>query len=116
MELRKKKIQLEDTLQNLKERNEELERYEFISVHDLKTPLVSISSMTQLISHQYSSVLGENGLEMLDSIQNSSQKLKNLISGLLEFNQKENQLNESKTWINLSQLIQEIDLIFSSER
>lgn len=115
MELRKKKIQLEDTLQNLKERNEELERYEFISVHDLKTPLVSISSMTQLIANQYSSVLGENGLEMLDSIHNSSQKLKNLISGLLEFNQKENQLNESKTWINLSELIQEIDQIFSLE-
>ncbi|AWV97182.1 sensor histidine kinase [Arcticibacterium luteifluviistationis] len=113
MELRKKTILLEDTLQNLKERNEELERYEFISVHDLKTPLVSISSMTQLLSQQYGSVIEDNGLEMLDSIQNSSQKLKNLISGLLEFNQQENKLNESKTWVNLSSIISEIDNIFS---
>ena len=57
LELRKSKQQLERTIMELEEKNEGLERFAVVAAHDLKTPLINISSLAQLFQNQYKDIL-----------------------------------------------------------
>ena len=61
LELRKNKKLLEETIINLGEKNQELERFAFIAAHDLKSPLIGISSVVQIFSEAYSTILDDEG-------------------------------------------------------
>jgi light-regulated signal transduction histidine kinase (bacteriophytochrome) len=115
MELRKNKLALEKSHILLEEKNKELERFEFITLMDLKSPLVHISNTANQLSNTFQLKLGDKGLEMLQSIKDSSQELKNLISGLLEFNKTEKAQPNEYTWINLLEFINDIDALFDRE-
>jgi hypothetical protein len=115
MELRKKKLELEKALTILKEKNKELERFEFITVMDLKSPLLNISSISQKLSTSYKEKIGDYGFQMLESIQHSSKELKSLISGLLEFDKHKENEPSAVTWTNLIETISEIDDLFDND-
>ncbi|WP_372753701.1 ATP-binding protein [Mariniflexile sp.] len=115
LELRKNKLLLERNLIELEEKNEELERFAFIAAHDLKSPLLNISSLTQLFLNEYGENVDKEGEEMLKLIINSSDSLANLIDGLLRYSRSESVLKERKTEINLIELKNEIAGLFSFE-
>ena len=113
--LRKKKRFLEQALLTLEEKNQELERFAFVAAHDLKSPLIGISSLIQIFSKKYGSNIDLNGKKLLTTIENSSDKLKNLIDGLLEYSRSESILKEQKTTINIKTLIADIITLFTYE-
>lgn len=97
LRLRKKKIKLEKALSDLEEKNKSLEKFAQVAAHDLKSPLIGISSLTKLFSERYSDKIDANGKKMLGVIENASIKLQQLIEGLLENSRSEQLLKEKNS-------------------
>ncbi len=113
LELRKANAQLKKTLEDLDEKNCELEQFAFIAAHDLKSPLNNILGSAAILSDCYSSKLDNDGKTMISFIQSASQKLKELIDGLLEYSRSEVVLKEEKSEIDLQLLCNDIHGLFS---
>lgn len=115
LRLRKNEKRLKKTLAILEDKNLELERFAFIAAHDLKSPLNNISMMTKLFLEEFSVKLDDDGIEMIQMILDSSEKLKSLIQGLLEFSKSESVLSEKKAKIDLKTLHKNLEGLFSFE-
>ena len=113
LELRKSNFLLEQVVTELEERNEALDKFASVAAHDLKTPLINISSLAQLFREQYKGILDADGLEMLEMIIGSSDNLIQLIDGLLHYSKAESILREEKSNIALSSLIKDLEGLFS---
>ncbi|MEM6724827.1 MAG: PAS domain S-box protein [Bacteroidota bacterium] len=94
-DLKRAQIELEDKVNELNEKNEELKKYiksnlqlenfAYIASHDLKEPLRTISGFTQLLNYRYQEVFDERGKEYLDFISTGVNNMNRLIEDLLEF-------------------------------
>ncbi len=111
--LRKNKQLLENALSALEEKNQELESFAYVAAHDLKSPLVGISNMSQLLKDFYYDKFDAEGRHMLDLLDGSSQKLTGLIDGLLEYSKSETVLKEFNSIINLEELLKNISGLFA---
>jgi len=67
----------------LKRSNKELEQFAYIASHDLKSPLISISSFADLLKQQYKDKLDRKAHEYIDFIVNSIERMDHLINGML---------------------------------
>ncbi len=65
--------------------NKELEQFAYIASHDLQEPLHMITSFTQLLQDEYMDKLGDKGNEYIRQAISSSQRMKTLITDLLEY-------------------------------
>ena len=115
LELRKNTLLLEKTLKNLEEKNEELERFAFIAAHDLKSPLLNITSLAQLFLEEYEVNVDKDGVEMLKMIISASDSLTSLIEGLLHYSRCDSLIKEKKVTIDLLSLKNEISGLFNFE-
>lgn len=115
LNLRKNKIKLEKALANLEDRNVNLEKFAHVAAHDLKSPLIGISSLTKVFSEKYTSNIDAKGKKMLDVIENASNKLRGLIDGLLENSKSDELLKDKKFHLNLETLKNEIGNLFTYE-
>ncbi|WP_044209172.1 ATP-binding protein [Flammeovirga sp. OC4] len=113
MELRKSNLKLKSTLEEMSTKNKELERFAYVAAHDLKSPLCTISGMTNLLKDHYSSDLDENGKTIVEHIHNSSDKLKDLIDGILSYSKSSSLLNKEKTTFSLEELKADIAKMFN---
>lgn len=113
LKLRRNERQLREAYIKLEEKNQELERFAFVAAHDLKSPLIGISGMAKHFSEYYGPDIDEDGKEMLELIVTSSDRLRGLIDGLLEYSRSESVMKESKSWIDLAALRNEINGLFS---
>lgn len=77
--------QLLDTMQTLQSANKELEQFAYIASHDLQEPLRTISSFTELLAKEYEDKLSGNGEKYLEFIMKSSERMKVLVKGLLDY-------------------------------
>jgi two-component system, chemotaxis family, sensor kinase Cph1 len=66
-------------------KNKELEQFAYITSHDLKEPLVTISGMIDMLIEDYGHKLDDSGKMSLDFIKESSVRMKDLIDSLLEY-------------------------------
>ena len=73
----RKSLELEDA-------NKELESFSYSVSHDLRAPLRSISSFSQIILEDYKNVLDEEGQHLLTRVINNTQRMNELIDDLLE--------------------------------
>ena len=83
----------------IEDKNKELEQFTFIASHDLRAPLQSISSFTQLLIEDHLESLDEDGKKSLHLISNASKRMKDVINGLLDYGK-----------IGISSEIKEVDL------
>ena len=113
LKLRKSNMMLEKSVEDLKEKNEELERFAYIAAHDLKSPLNTINTTAELFTECYASKFDEEGKTMLGFIQKASKKLTGLIDGLLEYSKSESVLKEGGSTIDLQLLRNDISGLFS---
>ncbi len=65
--------------------NLELENFAYVASHDLKEPVRTIKSFSQLLSRKYGNLLDENGKEYLDFVISAAERMHLLIEDLLTF-------------------------------
>lgn len=111
-ELRKSKMQLERLTNDLEIRNKELEKFARVAAHDIKSPLNNISGLTEILLHQYSAILDDEGKMMMQMLDTSSQTLRDLVDGILEHSKSDFILTENRSVFNLNKLVNQcIDLL-----
>lgn len=116
MELRKTKSTLEESLAQLKELNAELENFAHLAAHDLKSPLNNISGLADIFLSNYAADMDAEGLEFIQLILTSSNKLRSLIDGLLQYSKSNKLLNEGHSHIDLKSFVNEIKGLFMLEK
>jgi PAS domain S-box-containing protein len=98
---------LEQSSTQLAATNKELEAFSYSVSHDLRSPLRSIDGFSQALLEDYQEKLDETGRDYLKRLRNASQKMGDLIDGILKLSR----LTRSETHqepTNLSVLAEEI--------
>ena len=108
LELRKNKIELEESVKTIQQANTDLEKFAYIAAHDLRSPLCNIISLTKMFSDIYGSSMEAEGLEIIELIENSSKTLNKLIEGLLEYSKSDKVIQENKLDLSISELKSDI--------
>jgi len=105
--LKRLEYQKDALLKKLSKSNEELQDYAHMVSHDLKAPLRNIDAMVAWFKDDYKDKIGADGLETLDIIRATVEKMEHLIRGILVYSS----LNFEKVElydINLNKLVDEI--------
>ena len=110
-ERKRAEIQLQSHQENLARSNKELEDFAYVVSHDLKAPLRGISNLSGWIAEDYSDVLDGKGKEHLHLLGQKCNRMRELISGILEVSKVGQNKQETKN-VDLNQLVRSvIDLI-----
>lgn len=112
LDLRLKSMELETAMVKLEKKNQELERFANIAAHDLKSPLANVSGLADLFIENYKTIIDEEGHEMIHLIKSSSDKLRGMIDGLLEYSKTDKIVTDNKTEVNMEVLKNEISGLF----
>ncbi len=99
--LRTKNTEIKHKNIKLKESNQVLQQFAYVAAHDLKEPLRSIGSFTNLIQRRYGKDFNEEANEYMSFIQTSVKRMDGLLKSLLEYSgitiqQSENRIVSSK--------------------
>lgn len=81
----RRKIEAEYQLKALQEKNKELTQFNHIASHDLQEPLRTIQSFVGLLENNCQDKLDQKGLDYLQFIKGSSNRMSHLIQGLLHY-------------------------------
>ncbi len=76
---------VEERTRELSEKNRDLEAYSYTISHDLIAPLVVIEGFAELMLERKSDELGEEGREYAERILKAVERMRHLISSLLEY-------------------------------
>ncbi len=93
-ELKQMEKKLQETINELKRSNKELQQFAYVSSHDLQEPLRTIASFTQLLAKRYKSKLDSDADEFMDYIVDASVRMKQQIQDLLEYSRVATQTEE----------------------
>ncbi|OIN59726.1 PAS domain S-box protein [Arsenicibacter rosenii] len=94
---------------SLLQTNQELERFAYIASHDLQEPLRKVQAFGSILEEEYGSLLDTHGLQMLNRMQASANRMSLLIKDILEFS-RTSQLQGGATYeqIDLAQVIGDV--------
>ena len=98
--------------QELASQNKELEQFAYITSHDLKEPLNTISGLIVLLLEDYEDKLDDDGKMSLNFINESSLRMKTLIDSLLDYSRL-GKVKEYKP-INTTKLIDDLKIDLGS--
>ena len=71
--------------QALEKQNKELEQFAYVASHDLQEPLRTVDNFVGLIQKMYAHSFDQKGLKFLDLIQNATNRMSQLVKGLLDY-------------------------------
>lgn len=91
---------LNDFYNQLEIKNKELEQFAFVASHDLQEPLRTISSFTELLTDEYASKFDANANTYIRFISQSAMRMRDLITGLLEYSRLGNKIILEQTDCN----------------
>lgn len=87
--LERAREEIENTVEELRRSNEELEQFAYIASHDLQEPLRMIASYLQLIERRYKGNLDKDADEFIAYAVEGAGRLQNMIIGLLAYSRIE---------------------------
>lgn len=76
--------EIEKTAAELKRSNDDLSQFAYIASHDLRSPLNTVSTLTELIARKYGARLGE-GNKLLEHVGDATRRMARLIEDLLVY-------------------------------
>ena len=88
--------QLNRTLEELKQKNQELDDYTYTVSHDLKAPLITIQGFSDILLKKYRGKLDKDVVQYLRRIIRSSKRLERLVSDLLKLSRAGRKTGELK--------------------
>ena len=90
----------------LKKRNQELDRFAYVTSHDLKAPLRAIANLATWLGEDLEGQIPEENQEQLQLMQSRVKRMDNLIQGLLEYSRAGRKNTKIQT-VNVGDLIRE---------
>lgn len=115
-ELRRSAILLNHSVYELKLRNKGLDDFVRVAAHDIKSPLGNIMMLTELLKHNYSDKLDDEGGEIIDHVHRSSRRLIDLVDGILQYSKDVSQIMGNRESVNVKAVVDTVvDLIESCE-
>ncbi len=109
-ELIKVNAHLEDLLNNLDNKNKELEQFAYVVSHDLKSPLRVISGLSSLIQRKEYEKISPTSQEDFDMIKDQIMQMNAMIEGVLEYSR----IGREATGVNrvdVSAIMEKIKLV-----
>jgi len=88
--------------------NEDLQQFAHVASHDLKEPLRKITTFSNILSHEQKDVLSERGKLYLQKIEHASQRMSQMIEGVLAYSTLAAS-EQAPEWIDLSAIMQEVE-------
>lgn len=79
------KTQVAERTQELESSNRDLQQFAHVASHDLKEPVRKIKTFTSMLEDEFSDLLPDRGKEFIRKIQNSIDRIKNMIDGVLSY-------------------------------
>ena len=108
--------QLLQTTSLLKKRNYELDRFAYVTSHDLKAPLRAIANLATWLGEDLEGIIPEESQHHLKLMQSRVERMDGLIQGLLEYS-RIGRIHHSITTVDLKDLLMEtIDSLPASEK
>ena len=107
-----KLLELRRSQKELKLANESLEQFAYIAAHDLKEPLRGISISLSVVLKKYREEMEEEAYSYILSAQKSAQRMKNLITDILDFSKTGIIGNDQ---VDLNELMEVVFLNFNKE-
>ncbi|HUI64329.1 MAG TPA: ATP-binding protein, partial [Bacteroidota bacterium] len=100
----------EDTVaksEEIEARNRELDDFTYVVSHDLKEPLITIEGYSKIVLSDYRDLIDDEGKSYLNSLVQSSQRMKSLIDDLLTLSRL-GRLSETQETVPLGEVITEV--------
>ncbi|HVG12626.1 MAG TPA: ATP-binding protein [Flavisolibacter sp.] len=79
--------ELEQTVEELKRTNKNLEDFAYAASHDLKEPIRKIQFFAEKIRNEYGELFDERGSKTFERLQAAAERMKLLVNDLLEYSQ-----------------------------
>lgn len=115
LELRAKNNNFKKSITLLEKKNQDLERFAYSAAHDLKSPLVNISGLSAHLIDNYEGKIDSEVIEIIDLINTSALKLKEMIDNLLVISKAESVADTSNDEVLISELETELKSLLAFE-
>lgn len=99
------KNEIQKYMKELERSNSDLEQFASVASHDLQEPLRKVIIFGDRLKSGYENVLGSEGIDYLERMQNASRRMQTLINGLLTLSRITTRGNEFTT-VNLNNVVE----------
>lgn len=109
LELKKSQFNIKKQNQLLIESNHNLSNFASIAAHDIKAPLRTISSFTEILARKYKTAYSKEDLDLVSLITNGCKDLSEIIEGLLNFSSLTRNLSPAKT-VDMKKMVNAVSI------
>lgn len=106
-DLKKEIAQRKLAQDKLEQTNRELREFAFIVSHDLKSPIRSVGTLSDLLTIDYGNNLDEQGQEYLTMIKQGAVRMEQIINSILRYSKIGNITSETEP-VNLNKVVNEV--------